>query len=125
MGKITQETRNPSVPPVEEKRMTGINTTSKPHTATDAEDLAERIAQISPEGRPAHPGASPAKIGLIIVCSGIGVILLGVIGAFFIDVAVGLVVAVLGLIMLAMNPQVWAGAARAKERARVAQSKSD
>lgn len=82
--------------------------------------MAEQIEHDSPEGRPAHPGTGPARISLLLVSGALIVVLIGVVGALFADPAVGIVIAVLGLVLLLFNPETWASAARAKERARIA-----
>jgi hypothetical protein len=81
--------------------------------------MAEEIEHDSPEGRPAHPETSPFRIGLLLVSGALIVMVIGVIGALVADPEVGIVIAVLGLVLLLFNPETWASAARARERARI------
>jgi len=86
--------------------------------AEDRQRMAEEIEHDSPEGRPAHPEAGPIGIGAIMIGGAVVVVLAGIAGALLLDPEIGVVIAVLGLLLLVVNPETWASALRARERAR-------
>jgi hypothetical protein len=106
-------TRNPSEFP----RMTKQDTSTE--RQADPAGRADAIESSSPEGRPAHPNVGPAGITLLALLPFVIIALAAVALALFIDIAIGVAVGLLGTIIFALNPQLWAGIFRAQERNRI------
>ena len=98
----TSHQANPRVPPRD--------------NPTTTEEKAERIARHSPEGRPAHPEVGPKQISLTIAIIVVGLLVIGVVIAAFVEPILGVALAAVGLIFFLMTPGIWASAHRAQER---------
>ena len=86
---------------------------------TYEEHLRERVASESPEGRPAHATVGPKSFGAILIAVASVFVLLGVALAFLVQPIAAAVFVVLGLVVFAVNPEIWTAMLRGKERARV------
>lgn len=90
-----------------------------PLSMEEREELAARISEISPEGRPADPAMGPRRIGLLLAGAASLFLIVGVVMALSTTVAVGVAMGAFGLVLFALNPEVWAAIARAQEREEV------
>ena len=101
-----------------ESRTTHPHSETKSPVDADAEltQIAHEIEEISAEGRPADPETTPRRIGLWIAGCFAALILVGTLIAVVADVAFGLTVAIVALIIFAFNPELWANIKRASER---------
>lgn len=92
----------------------------RPHPGRKAtfRELAEEIEFLSSEGRPAHPEHGARHIGAAIAVFGAVVILSAILIGTMFDRVAGLGLVIIGMLMIAVNPAVWAGVLRARERER-------
>ncbi len=89
----------------------------RPYEEVPADQLADEIEHISPEGRPGEPRMGPRQIGLLIGGLAILVLAGGIAAMALLSVAAGLFILALGIALLIANPVVWASIGRASERA--------
>lgn len=85
----------------------------------EREREAEAIAQESPEGRPADPEMRTGSMVGVMVAIFAAVIVLGVVFLAAGRILTGVVIMGMGVLFLILNPAVWAGFVRAKEREKI------
>lgn len=81
-----------------------------------ADPRARRIAEVSPEGIPADPQTDRKTIGKILTGSFVVVAIIAVLLAIFVNPWVGLICGVLAVLLMLINPVLWASFSRMKER---------
>lgn len=89
-----------------------------PYDSPDPEKAAA-IAEVSPEGVPAHPEMGPRQIGLLLAAIVVGIFVIALVVAVLVSPSVGAALGVLALLLFVGNPAVWAALFRAKERSDV------
>ena len=94
--------------------------TKTPEDIRKEEALADEIERESPEGRPANPAMRAGGIGLTIVGVTLAIVLVGIVLAIAWDRTMGIIIASLGVLFMALNPAVWGSAVRAAEREKIA-----
>ncbi len=77
---------------------------------------ARRIAEVSPEGIPADPGTDRRTIGRIFTGAFIVVAIIAVLLAIFVHVWVGIITGLIAVLLMMVNPVLWASFSRMKER---------
>lgn len=82
---------------------------------------AQKIEEVSPEGRPAVPEIKAGGIGLMLIAIVVLLVVIGIIVAIVYRPAAGIGIAAFGLVILLFNPVVWASIFRASEREEVDQ----
>lgn len=82
----------------------------------EREREAEAIAQESPEGRPADPEMRKGSMVVVMIAIVAVVFLVGVSFLIAGRILTGVVIMGMGVLFLILNPAVWAGFVRAKER---------
>jgi hypothetical protein len=91
-------------------------------------DRAERAAEIgkrSPEGVPAHPGAGPKQISLLLAAFVVLLFVVALAIGLLISSAAGAMIGLIALVVFIANPAVWASGFRAKERHEIQQTRRD
>lgn len=81
-----------------------------------ADPRARRIAEVSPEGIPGDPQTDRGTIGKILSVSFVVVAIIAVLVAIFINPWIGLICGVLAVLLMLINPVLWASFSRMKER---------
>ncbi|UYV14087.1 MAG: hypothetical protein NCW75_07295 [Phycisphaera sp.] len=81
-----------------------------------ADPDARRIAEVSPEGIPADPKTDRRTIGRILTGSFLVVAIVSVLLAIFVNPWIGLICGVLAVLLMLINPVLWASLSRMKER---------
>lgn len=79
----------------------------------------EIIRNESPEGRPANPDMGKKSFGLLLLLAAFGIMLIALILALIVQPIAAIVAGVLGLVLFAVNPEVWTGLSRGSERDRI------
>jgi hypothetical protein len=92
---------------------------------TYEEHLRDRVTAESPEGRPAHPTVGAASFGILLALVAGALFIIGVAAAFFVQPIAAIVFAVLGLVVFAVNPQIWTALLRGQERSAVDRAMRD
>ncbi|TVQ81859.1 MAG: hypothetical protein EA380_00955 [Phycisphaeraceae bacterium] len=85
----------------------------------EREREAEAIAQESPEGRPANPEMRKGSMVGVMITIFAAVFVLGVVFLAMGRVLTGVVIMGLGVLFVILNPAIWAGFVRAKEREKI------
>lgn len=80
---------------------------------------ARRIAEVSPEGIPADPDTDRRTIGRTLTFAFAIVAIIAVLLAIFVHPWVGLICGVLAILLMLVNPVLWASFSRMKEREQV------
>mgnify|MGYP007011828184 CR=1 FL=1 len=88
-------------------------------TKSDADREAEAIAEESPEGRPANPEMRKGSMVGVMIAIFAAVFVLGVVFLAMGRVLTGVVIMGLGVLFVILNPAIWAGFVRAKEREKI------
>lgn len=81
-----------------------------------ADPRARRIAEVSPEGIPADPQTDRKTIGKLLSVSFVVVAIIAVLVAIFINPWIGFICGVLAVLLMLINPVLWASFSRMKER---------
>jgi hypothetical protein len=80
------------------------------------DEHARRIAEVSPEGIPADPQTGRRTIGTIFSVAVAIVLVISVLLAIFVHVWVGIITALIAVLLMLVNPVLWAFFSRMKER---------
>lgn len=91
----------------------------------DAEEVADEIQSVSPDGRPADSKMGPAGLHWLLVLAGLGILLVSVLVAVTIDPAAGVVMLLVGGVAFVFSPGFFVAWARATEREEVSRTMSD
>jgi len=79
-------------------------------------ELGDEIERTSAEGRPAHPEMGPGRIGALLALIALMILIAGVIVGLTVRPMAGVLITGLGVLVLVVNPEVWAAIFRARER---------
>ncbi|MDX2148541.1 MAG: hypothetical protein SFZ23_13565 [Planctomycetota bacterium] len=94
-----------------------IGTTERRYEDLSNRQLASAVERVSPEGSPGDPDVGPSGLRTALTIVGIFVVAAGALFILLFNVWAGVAMLLIGAVMVLVNPVLWTGIQRGRERA--------
>jgi len=98
--------------------------TTNESTRPDPEQLGDRLAHDSPEGRPAHPELGALKISLILAAIVVLMLSVALVLALYSRSTIAIYIGIAAVVMFFVNPMFWVAIMRGRERQQMSERMS-